>query len=87
MKQRIEYIDLAKSVCIIIVVMGHILQYDLDGEGTYSLVSFILCFHMPLFMMLSGYVAALSTKIPKWIGGGRKKLFRLQHPIVYGHSL
>ncbi len=30
---RIEYIDIAKGLAIVLVVMGHILQFDLTGES------------------------------------------------------
>lgn len=36
MKKRDLFIDIAKGLCIILVVMGHILQYDtiLGNEST-----------------------------------------------------
>lgn len=43
---RIEYIDLAKGVGIILVVIGH----SISGIG----YKFIYSFHMPLFFFLSG---------------------------------
>src|SRR5512144_3032083 len=50
MKKRLEYIDIAKGIGILLVVMGH---------NDFSLVSpffykFIYAFHMPLFFFLSG---------------------------------
>jgi len=45
-KQRIEFIDLAKGVCILLVVMGHS-GFPLDIPG-WSIV------RMPLYFMLSG---------------------------------
>jgi fucose 4-O-acetylase-like acetyltransferase len=50
MSKRLEYIDIAKGIGILLVVMGH---------NDFSLVSpffykFIYAFHMPLFFFLSG---------------------------------
>lgn len=59
--KRIEYIDIAKCIAIISVVVGHVLAYDLYGFDTVwkqsSLMSFICSYHMPLFMFLSGLVS------------------------------
>lgn len=65
MKERIVFIDNLKAFAIICVMLGHALQY-LSGENPERLVSFnvIYTFHMPLFMMLSGYFAASSFQLP-----------------------
>ncbi len=47
-KQRIQFIDLAKGVCIIIVVLGHLVP------AIHENFTFVLCFGMPLFFCLSG---------------------------------
>lgn len=57
---RLDYIDVAKGMCILLVVMGHILQYNCEGNGARIVFDFIYSFHMPAFMLLSGYVASLS---------------------------
>lgn len=51
MKQRIEYIDLAKGFCIILVVLFHVLQH-LRVQSEY--VYWISTFRMPLYFFLSG---------------------------------
>lgn len=56
---RLRYIDFAKGVAILLVVMGHIVQYNLKGDSANKIFNFIYSFHMPLFFFLSGYVAAL----------------------------
>lgn len=61
MQERKTYIDIAKGLCIILVVLGHILQYNFIGSGADSAFNFIYSFHMPAFMMLSGYVSAFSV--------------------------
>lgn len=54
MKQRLVYIDQLKGFAILMVVMGHVLQFSFK-EGEPSLTSqVIVSFHMPLFAFLSG---------------------------------
>ena len=48
-KKRLEYIDIARGIGIVLVVLGHCLS-QLDG----SLRTFIYSFHMPLFFTLAG---------------------------------
>lgn len=43
---RIEWIDIAKGIGILLVILGHTIQYNI--------VSPIYAFHMPLFFFLSG---------------------------------
>ena len=52
---RIVYIDIAKAICIILVVIGH---YCPPGHPAWwrSVCDFIYSFHMPLFMFASGFV-------------------------------
>lgn len=54
MKQRLVYIDQLKGFAILMVVMGHVLQFCFK-ETVPSLTSqVIVSFHMPLFAFLSG---------------------------------
>lgn len=48
-KKRLEYIDIARGIGIVLVVLGHCLS-QLDG----GLRTFIYSFHMPLFFALAG---------------------------------
>lgn len=48
-KGRIDWIDMAKGIAIILVIIGHTVKF---GSGTRN---FIYSFHMPLFFLLSGY--------------------------------
>lgn len=50
------YIDLLKGFAIILVVLGHSVQFLSDNNFENPLFKFIYAFHMPLFMFLSGYV-------------------------------
>lgn len=63
MKQRNQYLDILRGVAIILMVFGHCFQY---GNGTeliksgdffnYKIFQIIYSFHLPLFMLLSGYL-------------------------------
>lgn len=50
--KRIEFIDLAKGICIILVVISHIgIYYDTVFPGS----TFLKSFRMPLYFFLSGF--------------------------------
>ena len=60
MSKRIEYIDIARGIGILLVVMGHN-DFAVVSPFLYKL---IYSFHMPLFFFLSGYF--LNTSIGFW---------------------
>lgn len=72
-RERNLYIDIVKGLCIILVIIGHCIQY---GSGNKYLEDntffnnpffiFIYSFHMPLFMLISGYLFAYSINNKKW---------------------
>lgn len=45
--KRIEWVDIAKGIAIILMVVGH----EIGGNARI----FIFSFHMPLFFILSGF--------------------------------
>ena len=57
--QRNHYLSLAKGVAIILMLWGHCIQYcnnesfDIFENHVFQ---FIYSFHMPLFMIISGYL-------------------------------
>ena len=53
-KQRLEYIDQLKGFAILMVVMGHILQFCFKENAPSLTFKVIMSFHMPLFAFLSG---------------------------------
>lgn len=76
-KERIEYIDTAKGILMLLVVIGHIQEY----AGTYGyLYRFIYAFHMPAFFLISGILINKDnwkTKLPiKFVIG------RIKHLII-----
>lgn len=80
MISRIVYIDIAKALCIILVVIGH---YCPDGspEWWVAVHDFIYTFHMPLFMFASGFVYIATQKDGEKYGDFiMKKIKRLMIP-------
>ncbi|RRK09212.1 hypothetical protein D1831_14095, partial [Lactiplantibacillus garii] len=52
MKKRVGWIDIARAIAMICVIIGHSLfQYTGEPIGRY-----IYAFHMPIFFLLSGYL-------------------------------
>src|SRR5688500_482902 len=58
MSKRIEYLDIAKGIGILLVVLGH---NDFEVISLF-VQRLIYSFHMPLFFFLSGYF--LNTAVP-----------------------
>ena len=61
MSSRKSFIDVAKGIGIILVVLGHL---DADGQISRSL---IYSFHMPLFFMLSGVFSNTKTDFVEYL--------------------
>ena len=80
MASRIVYLDIAKAICIILVVIGH---YSPDGcpEWWMAVHDFIYSFHMPLFMFVSGFVYIATKRDEEKYGDFiMKKVKRLMIP-------
>ena len=59
---RNQCVDGLKGFAILLVVLGHCVQYGLgevnfnnENYFEYPIFKFIYSFHMPLFMLVSGY--------------------------------
>ena len=85
MKKRIAYIDNLKAFAILLVVLGHVLQYiycPLSYKDN-SLFTFIYSFHMPLFMFISGYTACVSNVVSgNVVGGGGNFVLKRMHQLM-----
>ena len=75
---RIPLVDALKGVTILLVVLGHSIQANMDNFDENWLYRLIYAFHMPLFMFLSGYVTRISFSA-NYIAG---KFNRLVVPFV-----
>lgn len=60
-KPRILYLDVAKAIAITLVCVGHA-TYLMTLRGPSTLYNWIYAFHMPLFMLLSGYFSLNAFK-------------------------
>lgn len=54
-KTRDPYLDLVKGILILLVIFGHMLELA-DGVVGDVIYHFIYFFHMPLFVLISGYL-------------------------------
>jgi fucose 4-O-acetylase-like acetyltransferase len=54
---RDAWFDNIKGVLIFLVVFGHVMQKYIHDRNSYIYIAFVIiyCFHMPLFIFLSGY--------------------------------
>ena len=68
MKRRIEWVDIAKGICLIAVILGHM------GNVVFN---FVYSFHLPTFFMLSGYTLRKSDITYDYL---KKKFCRLMIP-------
>ena len=65
---RIEYIDVARILGIALMYYGHIIESSMKlGSETAAIhYKFIYSFHMPLFFILSGYLASRQPAYESW---------------------
>lgn len=70
-KIRLEWLDIAKGITIILMVMGH-------SAIPNELARFIFAFHMPLFFIASG----ITTKYPSFLAFFKKKSKGLLFPFI-----
>ena len=70
---RLEWIDCLKGFAILLVVFAHTAEryykfdlYPIQTPVFKSIYIFIYAFHMPLFMMIPGFLFQLSYMIPSW---------------------
>jgi fucose 4-O-acetylase-like acetyltransferase len=59
-KYRDAFLDIAKGLAIILVVIGHVIQGSSENFDDLLWFRVIYSFHMPLFVFLSGAVAAIA---------------------------
>lgn len=77
--KRILFIDVAKAICIILVVIGHYIP-DNSPDWYVAVHDIIYTFHMPLFMFASGYVYIATVKDIPYGQFILKKVRRLMVP-------
>ena len=87
--KRNGYIDFIKGVAILLVLVGHAIQYCYGAEyfqqGTYfgnPIFKFIYTFHMPLFMAVSGYLLQQTLNNRTELEVAKRRLRQLGLPIL-----
>lgn len=82
MNQRLAYIDQLKGFAILMVVMGHVLQFCFN-EAEPSLASQIIAsFHMPLFAFLSGLMFTTICDFKQVVRKFAKQSHKLLFPFL-----
>lgn len=81
MMQRLISFDIAKAICIILVVIGHYVP-DYSPEWYVGVHDVIYTFHMPLFMFASGYIYMATKRDVPYQSFLLKKVKRLMVPYL-----
>lgn len=69
-QKRLEWVDIAKEIAILLMVIGH----EVKNMHIYAL---IFSFHMPLFFILSGYTSSRVNNWNKFIHKQKKSFKRI----------
>lgn len=77
--QRLLYLDAMKGILIILVIVGHTVQFNINDFQHNFVFRFIYSFHMPLFFMISGYLTYKKEYAKTLI---RKRAMQLLIPFV-----
>lgn len=77
-RKRLDYLDMAKGIGIILVVIGHLQGKDIFALSPYILpvCTWIFSFHMPLFFIISGMLIHYKKDLDKDMSLLIKKRFR-----------
>ena len=61
-KNRLDYIDLARGICIYLMILGHSFTSGNNGSGVSTAYLIVYSFHMPFFFLISGSLTAYREK-------------------------
>lgn len=88
MKNRNDTIDILRGIAVLLMIFGHAIQYGsgqlwINSEGYFDnyIFKFIYGFHMPLFMLISGYLFFYSLKKNSFWENIKNKIITLLLPI------
>ena len=82
---RVDWVDIAKGLGIILVVFGHVIRGLVNGNvwmwttTSHFIDGWIYAFHMPLFFFLSGLFLVRSAEKP-WLKFITEKIRTLAYP-------
>lgn len=90
--KRSLYLDVIKGLAIFLVVLGHCIQYgscvSFDKQFYEDpIFKFIYCFHMPLFMLISGFLFYNSVNRHSWDKNFKSRFTKLVLPIIIWNTL
>ena len=74
-KNRMTYLDMAKGIGILLMIVGHTISLGWQKDLIYS-------FHMPLFFVCSGMTMVLSNNWLEWREAAKKSAKRLLLPAL-----
>ena len=76
-KKRITYLDIAKGMGMVLVLVGHLQNDTIFSFSPHilTLCSWIFSFHLPLFFILSGMLMCIKKDNEKDLTGFIKKRF------------
>ena len=87
-RKRSTYLDLIKAFAIVLVVLGHCIQYGsgyeyFESEAFYGNVIFkgIYSFHMPLFALISGYLFFYTVSNKNFMSVVKKEISSIILPV------
>lgn len=81
MQVRIKWIDIAKAITILAMIIGHTFSY-----GT-TIRNLIFSFHMPLFFILTGYTMKEVSGMKDFMIQIKKDLFKIVLPCIIFQSV
>lgn len=85
-----RYVNIVKGIAVLLMLWGHCIQYCASGsfncfdDGVYQA---IYSFHMPLFMLVSGYLFYFSFSKRDWKALVIRRIQSMAQPIVFGTIL
>ena len=90
MKTRNKELDIAKGIAAWLVIWGHTIQYCYAGDtGFYENIvfRFIYGFHMPFFMIISGYLFWKSCRKSDLEGIIKKQFIHIVYPLFVWNGI
>lgn len=85
--QRIEALDIAKGIAIFLVVWMHCIQYIGNTSFNNNLYCFVYSFHMPFFLLISGYLFYKSLGKNIFVTAKKRALRLLLPNLLWGGYL
>lgn len=71
-REKLLWADNLKSFLILLVVIGHTIQFSVINYTDSHIFNYIYSFHMPLFMLISGFLSYKESSLVTWSGVKRR---------------